>query len=205
MNRSPYNLGETLDVARRDFAAQSPMTMAANSDCVYDLGKNSFTVPFLNQKYIVSYPDGLATYGEKEGEAPLIITILLLHYLVKASGAELAGEWVSFKELQGGAIYIEPFRHRAIIPLVRNFGGRLQDFALAAEKLGGQKGTHGDISYIIPIFPRVRLLCILWRGDEEFPPNGNILFDRTANAYLHTEDYAMLSGMTVGALRAALN
>jgi hypothetical protein len=64
--------------------------------------------------------------------------------------------------------------------------------------------AHGDISYEIPVFPRLRLLYILWRGDEEFPANGTILFDRYANAYLHTEDFAFIAGMTVGALLGAL-
>jgi hypothetical protein len=37
----------------------------------------------------------------------------------------------------------------------------------------------------------------LWKGDEEFPPEGNILFDRSIIGVLSAEDVAWLSGMVV--------
>ncbi|MCW3488786.1 DUF3786 domain-containing protein [Dethiobacter alkaliphilus] len=204
MNKSPFNLEETLRVAREEFSRKPVLEMAANSGCLYDLDKERVTVPFLNQKYLVTYPHGQVTYAHDNSEAPIITAILLLHYLTNATGIELSNNWISYKELQGGSIYIEPFQHRAIIPFVKKFGGYPQDFAKAAEKLGGKKAEHGDVSYIIPALPKVPLLYILWEGDEEFPPNGTILFDNYANAYLATEDFAFLAGMTVAALLAAL-
>lgn len=204
MKKSPFNLDETLAVAKKDFAQKNPLQMAANSGCLYETETGRFMVPLLGENYLVQYPAGEVFYQNRREAAPLIVSILILHYLVRASGVELSGDWISFKELQGGAIYIEPFKHRAIIPFTRRFGDRPQDFARAAEKLGAQKTSHGNIAYVIPALPRVPLLYILWLGDDEFPASGNILFDRYANAYLHTEDYAMLGGMTVASLLAAL-
>lgn len=204
MNKSPYNFDETANLARSIFAGKPPLEMAANSGCLYDLHKQRFTVPFLGQKYGVTYPEGQVTLSHDQSEAPLITTILLLHYLSHATGATLLKSWISYKDLPGGSLYLEPFKNRAVVPFIKKFGGRPDDFALAAKKLGGEKTEHGDLSYIIPALPRVPLLYILWRGDEEFPPNGTILFDDCANAYLHTEDYAILAGMTVGALLSAL-
>lgn len=204
MTKNPYNLDETLAVAKKDFAERDPLQMATNSGCLYETEARRFVVPMLGENYIVQYPSGDVFWQNKREPAPVIVSILVLHYLARATGVELAGEWISFKELKGGAIYIEPFKHRAIIPFVRKFGDRPGDFARAAEKLGGQKTSHGNVSYIIPALPRVPLLYVLWLGDEEFPANGNILFDRYANAYLHTEDYAMLGGMTVASMLAVL-
>ncbi|MBS3886726.1 MAG: DUF3786 domain-containing protein [Dethiobacter sp.] len=204
MNKNPYNLDETISVARSAFAQKPALEMAANSGCLYDLHKQRFTVPFLGQKYAVSYPDGLVSVNCGQAEAPLITAILLLHYLSHSTGAALSRNWISYKDLPGGSLYLEPFKNRAVIPFVKKFGGRPADFALAAEKLGGEQAKHGDIAYIIPALPRVPLLYILWQGDEEFPPNATILFDDCANSYLHTEDYAILAGMTVGAMLTAL-
>jgi hypothetical protein len=39
----------------------------------------------------------------------------------------------------------------------------------------------------------VPLTLVLWRGDEEVAPNGNILFDANISDYLSTEDVAVLS------------
>jgi hypothetical protein len=33
---------------------------------------------------------------------------------------------------------------------------------------------------------------VLWRGDDEFPPNATILFDSSVTDYLSTEDLAVL-------------
>lgn len=204
MNKSPFNLGETLIVARKNFMEMPALPMAANSGCLFDMEKDRYTVPFLGERYLVNYPSGLVTYQDRDMEAPVIISIILLHYLSRATGVNLSASWISFKELQGGGIYIEPFQKRAVIPFVKNFGARFTDFSRAAEKLGGVKAGHGDLSYVIHVLPRVPLLYIIWQGDEEFPANGTILFDQYANAYLHTEDYAMLAGMTVGALVKSL-
>ena len=200
MNKTPYNLGETLQVARRNFSAARAESMADNSGCLLDRENSRFTVPFLGQTYLLTYPDGLVTRQDTGEEVPLTTAILLLHYLSWSTGAALADSWISFKQLQSGSIYIDPFNKRAVLPFVKSFGARPHEFARAAELLGGQKADHGHMSYRLPALPRVPLLYILWKGDEEFPPSGTILFDRHANAYLHTEDYAILSGMTVGAL-----
>lgn len=201
LNKSFYNLDETLNVARKEFAQKAALEIAANSGCIYE-ETTGFTVPFLGKSYLVTYPAGQVTLNDTA--APIVTAILLLHYLAQASGIGLSSNWVSFKELQGGSIYIEPFQHRAIIPFVKTFGARPEDFANAAEKLGGTKANHGDVSFIIPVLPRVPVLYILWQGDDEFPSNGTILFDNFANAYLPTEDFAFIGGMVVGAMAKSL-
>ena len=199
MTRSPYNLAVTLSLAQEEFAKQSPQRMAENSGCSYDETTKSFTVPYLMQNYSVTYPQGNVTNTEQK-EADLTTAILILHYLTGASGVELTNDWVSFKELQGGAIYIQAFQKRAINPLVQAFGKEPDAFTAATKQFAGTPAEFGDLSYIIPVFPRIPILLILWRGDDEFPPNGTILFDRNANTYLHTEDFAHLASMTVYAL-----
>jgi hypothetical protein len=151
----------------------------------------------------VTYPGG-EVKGKQGEEANIIFQILYLHYLSNASGMPLKKEWISFKELPGGQIYIMPFQNRAVKPFAKVFGNKPEDFVLAAERLGGEKAAYGDLSYVLPVFPRVPVMFVLWQGDEEFPPSATILFDATAGSYLPTEDYAMLSGLLVSKLKAAL-
>jgi hypothetical protein len=202
MNKIPYNLGVTLEKAQKRFAAAEPSFMAEKSGALYRPEDRSFTLPFLKETYRITYPGGEVT-GE-QGETNIIYQILYLHYLSDASGMPLKGEWISFKELPGGQIYITPFQNRAVKPFSKIFGSQPENFTRAAEKLGGEKARYGDLSYILPVFPRVPVMLVLWQGDEEFPPAGTILFDATAGSYLPTEDYAMLSGLLVSKLKAAL-
>jgi hypothetical protein len=44
----------------------------------------------------------------------------------------------------------------------------------------------------INAFDRVPTTLVLWRGDEELAPNGNILFDSNISDYLSTEDITVL-------------
>ncbi|HSW36286.1 MAG TPA: DUF3786 domain-containing protein [Candidatus Limnocylindrales bacterium] len=205
MNKIPYNLDETLQIAQSIFSATQAMTMAEQSDCHFDPDSGSFTVPFLGDRYLVSYPSGNVNRLDNGDASSLTIAILLLHYLSRATGTALSGEWISYKELKGGRVYIDPFTKRAVVPFVKSFGSRPEQFALAAAQFGGVKQSHGDLAYSIRALPRVPLLFILWKGSEEFPPNGTILFDRHANAYLHTEDYAILAGMIVSSMNKFIN
>ena len=68
---------------------------------------------------------------------------------------------------------------------------------LAGEAYGATPLDQGDVSVLISPLPLVRLALIIWRGDDEFPPDGNILFDRNILKLLSAEDMAWLSGMVV--------
>jgi hypothetical protein len=59
--------------------------------------------------------------------------------------------------------------------------------------MGGTKATYGDVSVSIDAFPRVRIFFILWKGDDEVPPNGTILFDGNIAHYLNSEDVCVLT------------
>ncbi|MCL6638168.1 MAG: DUF3786 domain-containing protein [Firmicutes bacterium] len=195
------NLNPALEKAREDLSRGNPEQMAARARVDYDPGSASFTVPFMGARYTVTYPNGqVAGPGKNVDPA---VQVLLLHYLTGASGIPPNGKLISYKELPGGDIYITPFTHRAISPLVKYFGGSPHKLAEAARKLGGQKAAVGDVSVTVPFFPLVPVTYVIWEGDDEFPPAGNVLFDATAGTHLATEDYAVLAGMGVFELKKA--
>jgi len=45
----------------------------------------------------------------------------------------------------------------------------------------------------INAFAHVPITLVLWKGDEELAPNGNILFDANISDYLSTEDVTVLT------------
>jgi len=50
----------------------------------------------------------------------------------------------------------------------------------------------GDVAVTINAFRRVPVTIVLWRGDDEFAPEGSILFDVTISDYLFGEDIVVL-------------
>ena len=65
------------------------------------------------------------------------------------------------------------------------------------ETFGAEPSDQGDVSVLVKALPLVPVALIIWKGDEEFPPEGNILFDRNILKMLSAEDIAWLSGMVV--------
>jgi len=149
-------------------------------------------VEYLNQSYQVTLPDVEISLIGSEESVPLRDKILILHYLTQAKGTPLSNRIIAYRELPEGANYFPTFSKRAIKPLVDHFSkepGRLVD---VAEKLGGRRVDYGDVAVTINAFRRVPIILLLWWGDEEFPPEGNILFEGTISDYLSTEDINVL-------------
>lgn len=82
--------------------------------------------------------------------------------------------------------------------MVQAFGDRPELLLeVAGEAFGAEPSDQGDVSVVVKALPLVPVALIIWKGDEEFPPEGNILFDRNIVNMLSAEDIAWLSGMVV--------
>ena len=182
------------------FQAQSPEEMARYSG--YQLRDNRFQVNFLGQEFEVEYPTGkFSPEPSPEGELPIFAQILILHYLANTKPVTEEGKLISYKELPGGNIYIQPFTNRAIRPLVQQFGDNPASLIEVASEIGGEPVRHGDAAVLVRAFPRVPVTMVVWGGDDEFPASGNILFDVSAGSVLHTEDFAVLASFVVATMK----
>jgi hypothetical protein len=149
-------------------------------------------VEYLNQLYLVTLPGIEISLKDSEEAVPLRDKILILHYLTQAKGTPASDKVITYKELPEGTSYFPTFAKRAIKPLVDHFGGEPHRLLDIAETLGGNKADYGDVAVIINAFRRVAITLVLWRGDEEFPPEGNVMFDSSISDYLSAEDINVL-------------
>jgi hypothetical protein len=93
---------------------------------------------------------------------------------------------------------MDAFIKRAKDPLLAAFGANPKKMAeLALRIYNASPGSFGDSSVIIQALPLVPVVLLLWEGDDEFEPDGNILFDRGISDILTAEDIAWLAGMVV--------
>jgi len=154
--------------------------------------KRVITTEYLNRSYLISLPDIEISLMDSEETIPLRDKILILHYLSQAKGTPLANKIISYKELPEGSNYFPIFSKRAVKPILDHFGREPERLVDVAAKLGGFEVDYGDVAVTINAFPRVPITFVLWKGDEEFPPEGNILFNSTISDYLSTEDINVL-------------
>ena len=150
-------------------------------------------IDYLNKPYHITLPDIEISLEDSKVEVPLKDKILLLHYFTLAKDTPATGILITYKQLPGGISYFPAFSQRAIAPFVNHFGKNPELLIKVAAKLGGREAEYGDVSVNVNAFDRVPITLVLWRGDEELAPNGNILFDANISDYLSTEDVTVLS------------
>lgn len=179
-----------------------PEEVSLNTNTSYCKESNSISVKYLNRDYIVDCSNGEVSLKDSSEEVTTTVKVLIIHYLINSKIRPLTGKMISFKEVTGGAIYYDTFYKRAISPLIKTFGGRLDVFHKAAESLGGAKEKYGNASRTINVFPLVPVTYVLWEGDEELPATGTILFDEAVTNFLPGEDIVLAASFGVYAMMA---
>ncbi|HAP32790.1 MAG TPA: hypothetical protein DCQ14_07055 [Firmicutes bacterium] len=202
--RDQYNLGVARRMAVETLAAADPSKVCLLSGVDFNREQNSYILPYLNRRYLVNSSSGaVKNMADGSGVSPYL-EVIFLHYLLTADGTPLHSEWITFKELPGGGIYGEPYRKRTIVPLLRYFGEKPEKFREVGLSLGGADYNYGDLSLLFHPFPRIAMVFVLWKGDDEFAPSANILYDACAAHYLPTEDYALLPSLIIWEIAAKL-
>ncbi|HOT45853.1 MAG TPA: DUF3786 domain-containing protein [Spirochaetota bacterium] len=187
--------------AYREAAAQlSPITIVeiarkSGAGIIENGPGKALILPFLGEEIQISHPEISVSYSGKKDEVPLWVKILTLHYLVRAGGTAQLGEDITFKQLEGGLGYYPAFERRCITPLLDAFGNDMERYMRTGTAAGGVPSPIGEHALAFGAFPRVEVTFILWKGDDEFPPAGSVVFDSSISDYLSTEDVAVLCNM----------
>lgn len=154
---------------------------------------DKISLNYLNRSYLIDISKGEIRLKDEQEEVSIKDRILILHYLTQAKGTPFTNKLITYAQLQGGKFYCPAFQQRTLQPILRYFGKNPEWLLEIGKKLGGEQAGYGDISVKIEPLPFVRILIVLWRGDDEVPPGGNILFDKNIKDYLTTEDVAVLT------------
>ncbi|MEG0999100.1 MAG: DUF3786 domain-containing protein [Clostridiales bacterium] len=197
--KSFYNMDETVRVAIEKFAKANLEEIIAN--CGFTPEDGGFSVHFINQDLLVKYPSGEVV--DKTTGEPVFDTIkvLVLHHAVFALGGDLQKNTISYKELPGGEIYIEPFTKRCLYALTGIFAENLEALKKAVAATDHKDEKFGDYSCTIQVMPKVPITLIVYEADDEFPASSNALFNGAAARFLHTEDYSQITSLLVSTLK----
>ena len=166
-------------------------------------GQPIIKLEYLGRLYQVVLPEVATSLVGSTENVPMRDKILILHYLTQAKGTPFRNESITYKELPDGGGYFPTFAKRAIKPLVERFAPEPAQLVIVGEKLGGRRADFGDAAVTFGVFPCVHITFVIWRGDEEFPADGGILFDRSVSDYLASEDLNIVcEGITWRLVRA---
>jgi len=163
-----------------------------NSGAQY-VDRNKIILRYLNRSYLITLPNVEISLKDEEEKVPIKDRILILHYLTRATGAPYTNKLITYGQIEGGKFYSPVFVKRNLEPILSCFGDRPELLVDVAQKFGGQRSNYGDVSVSIDAFPMARIFFIIWKGDDEVPHGGNILFDGNIRHYLASEDICVLT------------
>lgn len=163
-----------------------------NSGAQY-VDRNKIILRYLNRSYLITLPNVEISLKDEEEKVPIKDRILILHYLTRATGAPYTNKLITYGQIEGGKFYSPVFVKRNLEPILSCFGDRPELLVDVAQKFGGQRSNYGDVSVSIDAFPMARIFFIIWKGDDEVPHGGNILFDGNIRHYLASEDLCVLT------------
>ena len=162
-------------------------------------GKKDLAVKFLADTYGLNPKERAISSLSCNVPAKDFLKVLLLHYMTGTAKKPFvpSGEWVSFKDIEGGEIYYPAFREGAIKPLLRKYGSDPKGILGAAGRLGGKAVESGDAAVEFGAFEDMKVRVVLWKGDDEFGPEATMLFDKNITSVFTMEDIAVLGRFIV--------
>jgi len=127
--------------------------------------------------------------------------ILAMRVLYLGVAAPTSGGFKAYREFPWGDVYDTNFNGRCIKRFAYGFGFKPDEFARAADKLGGIKQEPGDVSFDFSFMGGITCRYILWLPDDEFPPSAQILFSDNAQFMYNAEDLASVGDIVISALK----
>ena len=163
---------------------------------------DTYTIPLLGDTYEVNLKGKSIFSNSCNIPAKDYLAVLLLHYLIGylKNSYVPSGEWISFKEIEGGEAYYPAFREGVIDVLLRKYGKNPEGLLGVLDRFKANKIDLSDVAVEIETFPEVKVRVILWKADEEFGPEASILFDRSLTRIYSMEDITVFSHFVVNSL-----
>ena len=156
----------------------------------------AFTVKLLNTAYTISWPE----YSIAPTTV-LPVQTFLLRYLLEAKTVAWGGAWKTFREMPWGELYIKPYTGRVLTRAAFTFGTRVAAFCKGAEALGGTAVANGDAGYEFTLIGDYRMRILVWEGDDEFPPNAQVLYSDNFETGFAPEDRVVAGDILITAIK----
>ena len=133
------------------------------------------------------------TYADTGNPVKQSDHILVLHYLLCSVPLRKTEELITFRELPGGQFYWDPFLSRSVKPLCLGIGNDIAKLKKNLSQFNWEAVDKGDFGARIHLVGILNLTLLYYKGDEEFGPSANLLFDSVIKWVYNAEDVAVLT------------
>lgn len=163
-----------------------------------------FTLTLLGSTYAIAHPDYAIRALDGSGEPPLPVQTFLLRYLLEGRDTPWAGQWKTFREMPWGEMYSKPYTGRVLTRAAFTFGTRLEAFRKAAQAMGAESLPHGDAGFQFHLIGPYQMQLLAWEGDEEFPPNAQVLYSDNFAQGFAAEDRVVAGDILISVIKSRM-
>ncbi|MDO5152199.1 MAG: DUF3786 domain-containing protein [Eubacteriales bacterium] len=161
-----------------------------------------FYVNLLGREFAISHPDYAIRALDGGKLPPLPTQTFLLRYLLESRDVPWTGTWMTFREMPWGEMYIKPYTGRVLTRSAFTFGTRVAAFKAAAEKMGALPLKHGDAGFQFDLIGGYRMQILVWEGDDEFPPNAQVLYSDNFAEGFAAEDRVVAGDILISVIKS---
>ena len=165
---------------------------------------SEFTVTLLGRQFAIAHPDYAIRALDNGPVPPLPTQTFLLRYLLESRDVAWMGQWKTFREMPWGEMYITPYTGRVLTRAAFTFGTRVAAFKAAAEKMGALPLKNGDAGYQFDLIGGYRMRLLVWEGDDEFPPNAQVLYSDNFAEGFAAEDRVVAGDILISTVKSCL-
>lgn len=185
---------------RRHYREGDPREMARRCALPWDEAAGALSLTFLGGTYAVSHPDFTIT-----GPTPLRNQeqILFLRYLLDGVFVPPSGAYLTYREFPWGEVYLQQFTGRCIKRFAFSYGFKPDLLRRVMERMEARSVPQSDQGWEITLMRGLTLRFLLWLGDDEFPPSGQILFSDNFRSAFTAEDMANIGDIVLNRMKAA--
>ena len=160
-------------------AAADPQAICSRVPCGYDPQSGIFSLTAWDVNYRIDPAARNISAVDAGRSLHDYFDIFLLHYLLNDHKLYTQGEWISEKDMPGGPTF---FRGPHAIPtewISRRFGNDLGSFTRCCSRLSGAPLDLADAAFEFTIVPHIKVALLYWIGDDDFPAEAKILYDKS--------------------------
>ena len=185
------------------YAKLDPDEAARRCGVVYDPVSRCFTVRLFYVDYELTWPAFSIRSADPDGFAlkNLPAQMLMIRYLLEGRKSIGTGAFLPYREMPWGEVYLKPFTGRCLNRAAFTFGTRLEAFIKAMGGTPAIRLDKGDASCQLEVMPGYDVRLIVWEGDDEFPPNSQILFSDNFPLAFSAEDRTVVGEILISDLK----
>lgn len=161
-----------------------------------------FYVNLLGRQFAIIHPAYSIRAVDGGKLPPLPTQTFLLRYLLESKDVTWGGQWKTFREMPWGEMYIKPYTGRVLTRAAFTFGTRVAAFRAACEKMGAIPLKHGDAGFQFDLVGGYAMQIIVWEGDEEFPPNAQVIYSDNFAEGFAAEDRVVAGDILISTIKA---